>query len=115
MNTPNAISLADRVQYHHAGHHASKDRVDPVEMRLGGMGNEILAAAGIGPRQRHPDPAGVVSHRIDLVAQHEPRPRSSPSVPPGISVLDHEVGHDAMPPGAVEEPPLHESDERRHG
>src|SRR6266704_1674567 len=113
MNAPNPISLTDPVQDSAATNHAAKDRIGAVEMGLRWMRNEILAATGIGARESHAYHTNLVPHGIDLVAEHEPRP--APSVAAWIAILHHEIGNHAMPARAVEEPPLHERQECRHG
>src|SRR6266568_4349292 len=115
MDTPNPITHPDRIQHIDTPDDSPKDRVDAVQVRLRGMRDEVLAAAGVGTGERHADGAHVVPHRIDFVAEHEPRPRSTPSVTPRIAVLYDEVRHDAMPAHAVEEAPLDEAQECGHG
>src|SRR5881409_3943231 len=102
MHTPDAIPHPNRIQHIRATHYASKNCVDAVQVRLGGMGDEVLTPAGVRTRQRHPDRADVVTHGIDLVAEHEPCPRTAPAVPARVAVLDHEIRDDAMPPRAIE-------------
>src|SRR5258708_26113646 len=102
MNTPDAIAHPDRVQDGSAGPSADdtgEDGVDAIEVRLGGMGDEVLAPSGIGTGERHPDGARFVPNRIDLVADREPGP--APAVAPRIPVLHDEVRHHPMPAGAV--------------
>src|ERR1700730_4118025 len=111
MNAPDAVALADRVEDEDAGDDAPEDRVSPVEVRLRGMRDEILAAPGVRTRERHADPAGLVAYGIDLVAQHESRP--TPAVAARIAVLHDEVRHHAMPPRSVEIAALHETHNRR--
>src|SRR5258706_8324374 len=103
MNTPDAIAHPDRVQHCRAGpsaDHTSKNCVDAIEVRLGGMGDEVLAPSGVGTGERHPDRARFVPNTIDLVADREPVP--APALAPRIPVLHDEVRHLAMPARAVE-------------
>src|SRR6266566_6430537 len=116
MNGPDALALPDRIQYGRtapapARDHAAKDRVDAVQVRLRRMRDEILAAAGVGTRERHADRADIVAHGIDLIADREPWP--APSITPGIAVLHDEVRHHPMPARPVEIAASHEIEE--HG
>src|SRR5258706_15237007 len=102
MDSPDAIALPDRVQH---GSPAlpddnSKDRVYPVEVRLGGMGNEILAPSGVGARESHTDDAQLIADGVDLVADREPGP--APPVAGRITVLHDEVRDHPMPARALE-------------
>src|SRR6266550_1028530 len=103
MNTPDAIAHPDRVQHRRAGASAGdtgEDGVDAIEVRLGGMGDEVLAPSGVGTGERHPDGPRFVANRIDLVADREPGP--APAVAPRIPVLHDEVRDHPMPARAVE-------------
>src|ERR1041385_8915325 len=95
MNAPDPIAHPDRVQDVGTTHHAPKDRVDAVEVRLRGMRDEILAAARCGTGERHADGAHAVADRIDFVAEHEPRPGSPPAIAARIAVLYDKVRDDA--------------------
>src|SRR6266545_2582529 len=115
MYAPDAIALPDRVQHSSAAStdHTTKDRVDAIQVRLRGMRNEILAAAGIGSRERHADGARLITDGVDLIADRETGP--APTVAPRITVLHHEVRHHAMPTRAVEKATVDQVDERRDG
>src|SRR2546428_10483173 len=65
------------------------------------MGDEELAAAGVGPIERHADGPSKVRTLVQLVADRVTR--SSFAVAAGIAILDDETGHDAVDAEAVEE------------
>src|SRR5580765_1430944 len=111
MNAPDAITLPDRVEYRNAGGDTTEYRVRPVQMRLRRMRNEVLAAAGVGPGQCHPDDPDIVAHRIDFIAQHESG--ATPAVATRIAVLHDEIRDHAMPARAVEVAALDEIEKRR--
>src|SRR6266576_3119470 len=100
MNAPDAIALPDRVQDGGAANDTAKDRVDPVQVRLRRMGDEVLAASRIGSRESHADGSDGVADRVDFVPNREPR--SAPTIAAWISVLDHEIRNDAVPACPVE-------------
>src|SRR5436190_11475646 len=108
MNGPDTLALPDRIQYGRPApaNYAAKDRVDAVQVRLRRMRDEILAAAGVGTRERHADRADVVTHGIDLIADREPWP--APPIATGVAVLHDEVRHYPMPARPVEIAARHE-------
>src|ERR1700752_1911413 len=115
MDTPDPIPLPDRIQHRgtaRSANDATKDRVDPVQVRLRGMRDEVLAASGVRSREGHAHGPGLVTHRIDLVANREPG--AAPAVTAGIPVLHDKVRHHPMPARAVEIPAIHEVDDYRH-
>src|ERR1041384_6357570 len=113
VNTANAVALGDLVQYAHVARHASEHRVGAVEMRLRRMGDEELTAAGVGARQGHADGPRLIARLIHFIALHESRP--APPVAARVAVLNHDVGHDAVPARTVEEVPIDEPQERGEG
>ena len=73
-------------------HHMAEHRIAAVEVRLRGMGDEELAAAGVGPVERHADRATQVRPHIDLVADAV---AGAPfTVAPRVPVLHHEIRND---------------------
>src|SRR5260370_10663746 len=73
------------------------------------MRDEELAAAGVHPTERHADGAAQIRQLVQLDPDRVPG--TALAVTPGIPVLNHEVGHDAMNVEAVEEPLPREADE----
>src|SRR6266576_4514483 len=111
MNAPDAIALPDRVQDGGAANDTAKDRVDPVQVRLRRMGDEVLAASRIGSRESHADGSDGVADRVDFVPNREAR--SAPTIAAWIAVLDHEIRNDAVPACAVEITPRDQIEENR--
>src|SRR2546428_13226573 len=99
MDAPDPVSLRDGGEHVEPPDHTAEPRICTVEMRLGRVGDEELAAARVGPGESHPHGTHVVAHRGQLVPQHEPRP--APPGPPWIAALGHEVGNDPMPRRSV--------------
>src|SRR5216117_991508 len=89
--------------------HLAEDGVDAVQVRLGRVADEELAAAGVLPRVGHRQRAGDVLMRVALGLALDRVPRAPGSDPPlaglgvGIPTLDHEVGDHAVELGAVVE------------
>src|SRR3989475_8798631 len=94
VDAADAIALGDAREHVEAGHDATEDGVGAVEVRLGGVGDEELAAARIGPGKRHADRTRLVTRGIHLVPEHEAG--AAPPVAARIPVLRDEVGHDPM-------------------
>src|SRR6266545_7678425 len=98
----------------------AKDGVDAVQMRLGRVTNEELAAAGVLPRVRHGQGAADVFVRVArrLALDRIPRPsRPDPALAGlgvGVAPLDHEVGDHAVELGPVVEAGVGELLEVRH-
>src|SRR2546426_9736661 len=83
MDAPDAVALRDRGEHVEARDHPAEHRVGAVEVRLGRVGDEELAAACVGPRERHTHGTHLVAGGIHLVAQHESR--SAPPVAPRVA------------------------------
>ena len=90
--------------------HLAEDGVDPVEVRLGCVADEELAAAGVLPGVRHRERPGhvlvgvEVGLALDLVAGAAGADARVVGVlRERIAALDHEVGDDPVEPGAVVE------------
>src|SRR5439155_5634876 len=87
----------------------AEDGLDAVQVWLGRVADEGLAAAGVLPRVRHGQRAGDVLMRVALGLALDRVPRGPGSDPPlaglgvGIAPLDHEVGEHAVELGAVVE------------
>src|SRR6266511_4078757 len=76
MDAPDAVALRDRAEHVQPRGDPAEDRVGAVEVRLGRVGDEELAAARVGAGERHAHSTRLVAHRIHLVAQHDAPPRS---------------------------------------
>ena len=100
-HAPDDIPLLNPIHDVQARDDAAEYRVAPIEVRLRRVGDEELAAAGVGPVERHPDSATKVRQLVDLVANREARP--SLAVSSRVASLNHEVGDDAMNRQPVEE------------
>src|SRR5690606_3013631 len=107
------VILHDGVGDFGAGDHATECGISPIEMGLRGMGDEELAPAGIGSRERHPESSPQIPDPVDLVA--DCKARAALPIPAWIAALEDEVGDDAVPAGAVEEPSPGEREEVVHG
>src|SRR2546430_105031 len=83
MDAPDAVALGDRGEHVEARDHPAEHRVGAVEVRLGRVGDEELAAACVGPRERHTHGTHLVAGGIHLVPQHESR--SAPPVAPRVA------------------------------
>ena len=90
--------------------HLAEDRVNLVEMRLGGVGDEELAAAGVLAGVGHGEGAGgvlvgvQVGLALDLVARaRRCRPGDCGLLGERIAALNHEVGDDPVKPGSIVE------------
>src|SRR6266568_2551865 len=71
VDAADAIALGDAREHVEAGHDAAEDGVGAVEVWLGGVGDEELTAARIGPGKRHAYRTRPVTRGIHLVPEHE--------------------------------------------
>ena len=104
------VVLLDVVDHVHALAHLTEHRVHLVEMRLGRVADEELAAAGVLAGVRHGQGAGhvlvgvEVGLALDLVARAAGADaRVARLLGERIAALDHEVRDDPVKAGAVVE------------
>src|SRR5689334_19562333 len=71
------IALPDRVHYILAHQHLAKHGVPAVQVRLRRVGNEELAAVGVGARVSHRDDPGLVLQWVILELILEPVARTT--------------------------------------
>ena len=102
------IVLFDLIHHIHSLGHLAKDGVHPIEMRLGGVSDEELAATGVLPGVGHGQGAGCmlvgiqVSLTLDLVpGSAGADPRIVRLLRKRISPLDHEVGDNSVELGSI--------------
>jgi len=102
------VVLFDLVHYVHAFRDLAEDRMHPIEVRLGRMTDEELAAAGVFPGMRHRKSAGhvlvgvEVGLALDLVpGSTGPHPRIARLLRERVPSLNHEVGNNAVESRAV--------------
>src|ERR1051325_8085588 len=94
--------------------HLSEHRVDGVGVRLRGVTDEELAAAGVlrggghGERTGHVPAHVLVRLALDGIARPAGADPSLAGLGVGIAALNHEVGDHAMKPGSVVEPGIGE-------
>ena len=100
--------MTDRIHDVHALGDLAEDRVNLVEMRLGAVADEELAATGILAGVGHGESAGgvlvgiKVGFTLDLVAGPAgPHPSVVGVLGQRIAALNHEVGDHPMEPGAI--------------
>ncbi len=109
MDRSDLITLCNTEETGDSAHHSTEDGVRAVEMRLRAQGDEPLAGAGIGARERHAQHRTVVAIHVDLVTNRAAR--TTEAVAARIAVLHDKVRDHAVPPIAVEEVPVHEPQE----
>src|SRR5574338_82607 len=102
------VVLADGIHHVQAVGHLAEDRMLAIEVRLGGMTDEELAAAGIPARMRHGQrtrhmPVGVaIGLALDGVAGSPgAHARIIGIARERVTTLDHEVVYDPMEAGAM--------------
>src|SRR2546426_1031292 len=71
VDAADAVALGDAREHGQAGHDPAEYGVGAVEVRLGGVGDEELAAARIGAGKRHAHRTCPVTRGIHLVPEHE--------------------------------------------
>jgi hypothetical protein len=72
-----------------------------VQMGLRRVRDAELAASGVGPWiEGHPDRASQIGPLVQFVSDRETGPAFA--IAPRITVLNHEIGHDAMDDQAIE-------------
>jgi hypothetical protein len=111
-NRSDHITLRDSVQGPDVPHRPAEHCIPAVEVGLGTQGDEPLTGSGIGSGQCHTQHRlDVIAHAVDLVAYGTTW--TTKSVAAGITILDYEVRHDAVPAVSVEKSPVDEPEKIR--
>ena len=104
MQRVRSVSLrvhgGDKIALHYAikdveaGDETSEHRVMAIEVRLRRVGQEILAAAGVGTRESHPEGSPLVPMAVHLISNRVTG--TAVAVIARIAVLNDEIGNHPM-------------------
>ena len=112
-NAEDPIALYERVEHIQACGDVPEDGVVTIEMWLRRVCDEILAATGVGSRERHSDGASVVPTSVQLIANRVPG--TAIAVAAWVAVLRHEVRDDSVKRESVVVASTRELNEVVHG
>src|SRR5215475_9334511 len=112
LHPPDHVAARDAIDDRHSADDLPEDGVTAVQMRLRGVRDEKLAAAGVLARKSHPDRAANVRPGVylasDLIAG------AAFAVAARIASLNNEIRNDAVKSQVVEEALASERDEAVH-
>src|SRR6266545_3105000 len=112
LHPPDNVAARDAVDDRQSADDLPEDGVTALQMRLRGVCDEKLAAAGVLARKSHPDRAASVRSGVDLAA--DLIAGAAFAVATRIASLNDEIRHDAVKSEAVEEALARERDEAVH-